>query len=102
MLYILLSVYSHVCKVLIVKSMQCKQQKNGSECGFMIIKHMHEFVNSIQHDFPIKLCNKKGFLVQKEIDKLILDLTPQFISRVFPTGQMLYYFVFGISFESIC
>ncbi|KAJ0795491.1 putative papain-like cysteine peptidase superfamily [Helianthus annuus] len=47
----------------------------------------------------VKLWNEKGFLPQKEIDKLILDLTPQFISRVFPTGQMLSYFVFGISFE---
>ncbi|MFS8024539.1 hypothetical protein Hanom_Chr16g01464431 [Helianthus anomalus] len=36
----------------------------------------------------VKLWNEKGFPPQKEIDKLILDLTPQFISRVFPTGQM--------------
>ncbi|MFS7935920.1 putative Ulp1 protease family catalytic domain, papain-like cysteine peptidase superfamily [Helianthus anomalus] len=78
---------------------KCKQQKNDWECSFMIIKHMHEFVNSIQHDFPIKLWNEKGFLPQKEIDKLILDLVPQFISMVFPTGQMLSYFVFRISFE---
>ncbi|KAM0007082.1 putative Ulp1 protease family catalytic domain, papain-like cysteine peptidase superfamily [Helianthus debilis subsp. tardiflorus] len=41
-------------KYLIVKSMQCNQQKNGWECGFMIIKHMHEFLNSIQH-VPIKV-----------------------------------------------
>ncbi|MFS7911173.1 hypothetical protein Hanom_Chr02g00114931 [Helianthus anomalus] len=34
----------------------------------------------------VNLRNKKGCLPQKEIDKLILDLTPQFISRVFPTG----------------
>ncbi|KAJ0893811.1 putative Ulp1 protease family catalytic domain, papain-like cysteine peptidase superfamily [Helianthus annuus] len=65
----------------------CKQQKNGWECGFMVIKNMYEFVNTIQHDFPIKLWNEKGCLPQKEIDKLILELTPQFISRVFPTGQ---------------
>ncbi|KAJ0797591.1 putative Ulp1 protease family catalytic domain, papain-like cysteine peptidase superfamily [Helianthus annuus] len=32
----------------------CKQQKNGWECGFMVIKNMYEFVNTIQHDFPIK------------------------------------------------
>ncbi|KAJ0795162.1 putative Ulp1 protease family catalytic domain, papain-like cysteine peptidase superfamily [Helianthus annuus] len=32
----------------------CKQQKNGWECGFMVIKNMYEFVNTIQHDFPNK------------------------------------------------
>ncbi|MFS7911171.1 hypothetical protein Hanom_Chr02g00114901 [Helianthus anomalus] len=34
----------------------------------------------------VNFWNKKGCLPQKEIDKLILDLTPQIISRVFPTG----------------
>ncbi|MFS7988647.1 hypothetical protein Hanom_Chr11g01037361 [Helianthus anomalus] len=33
----------------------CKQQKNGWECGFMVIKNMYEFVNTIQHDFPNKV-----------------------------------------------
>ncbi|MFS8008302.1 hypothetical protein Hanom_Chr14g01271111 [Helianthus anomalus] len=74
-------------KCLILNSIQYKQQKNGWECGFMVIKNMYEFVNIIQHDFPIKLWNEKGCLPQKEIDKLILDLTPQFISRVFSAGQ---------------
>ncbi|MFS7998915.1 hypothetical protein Hanom_Chr12g01159681 [Helianthus anomalus] len=73
--YLLTSIIDEAFGFLFLWEMvKCKQQKNGWECSFMIIKHMHEFVNSIQHDFPIKLWNEKGFLPQKEIDKLSLRL----------------------------
>lgn len=35
--------------------MQCNQQKGEWECGFMVIKHMYEFVETIQHDINKKV-----------------------------------------------
>ncbi|KAM0022102.1 hypothetical protein Hdeb2414_s0023g00624781 [Helianthus debilis subsp. tardiflorus] len=34
---------------------QCKQQKGSWECGYMVIKHMKEFIDSIQHDLVNRL-----------------------------------------------
>ncbi|KAL4585004.1 hypothetical protein LXL04_009617 [Taraxacum kok-saghyz] len=33
-----------------VQTNPCNKQKNSWECGYLVIKHMHEFVVSIQHD----------------------------------------------------
>ncbi|KAL8223627.1 hypothetical protein R6Q57_019102, partial [Mikania cordata] len=30
----------------------CAQQRNTWECGFCVVKHMYEFFNFYQHDFP--------------------------------------------------
>ncbi|KAL8214530.1 hypothetical protein R6Q57_003979, partial [Mikania cordata] len=31
---------------------KCVQQRNTWECGFCVVKHMYEFLNFYQHDFP--------------------------------------------------
>ncbi|KAL8229618.1 hypothetical protein R6Q57_014518 [Mikania cordata] len=31
---------------------KCAQQRNTWECGFCVVKHMYEFLNFYQHDFP--------------------------------------------------
>ncbi|KAF5766285.1 hypothetical protein HanXRQr2_Chr15g0713591 [Helianthus annuus] len=30
----------------------CKQQKGGWECGYMVLQHMFDFVNLYQNQFP--------------------------------------------------
>ncbi|KAL4583628.1 hypothetical protein LXL04_008208 [Taraxacum kok-saghyz] len=38
-----------------VQTNPCNKQKDSWECGYLVIKHMHEFVVSIQHDIYIRV-----------------------------------------------
>ncbi|MFS8022042.1 hypothetical protein Hanom_Chr16g01434791 [Helianthus anomalus] len=35
----------------------CKQQKGGWECGYMVLQHMFDFVNLYQNQFPDEVSN---------------------------------------------
>ncbi|KAL8254249.1 hypothetical protein R6Q59_032470 [Mikania micrantha] len=63
---------------------KCKQQRSTWECGFCVIKHMHEFVTIYQHNFPENIWNEMKFFTQKDIDQMILQLVPQVVDNLFP------------------
>ncbi|KAM0036535.1 putative papain-like cysteine peptidase superfamily [Helianthus debilis subsp. tardiflorus] len=42
----------------------CKQQKGGWECGYMVLQHMFDFVNLYQNQFPDEINvarHKRGY-----------------------------------------
>ncbi|MFS8016789.1 putative papain-like cysteine peptidase superfamily [Helianthus anomalus] len=52
---------------------QCKQKKCNWECGYMVIKHMKEFIDSIQHDLVNRLWNEEGYFEESQIEYLVVD-----------------------------
>ncbi|XP_021978703.1 uncharacterized protein LOC110874138 [Helianthus annuus] len=62
---------------------QCKQQKGSCECGYMVIKHMKEFIDSIQHDLVNRLWNEEGYFEESQIENLVVDLMSGFIKKMF-------------------
>ncbi|KAJ0551342.1 hypothetical protein HanRHA438_Chr07g0319581 [Helianthus annuus] len=60
---------------------QCKQQKGSWECGYMVIKHMKEFIDSIQHDLVNRLWNEEGYFEESQIENLVVDLMFGFIEK---------------------
>ncbi|MFS8010029.1 putative papain-like cysteine peptidase superfamily [Helianthus anomalus] len=56
---------------------QCKQQKGSWKCWYMVIKHMKEFIDSIQHD----LVNR--YFEESQIENLVVDLMSEFIKKLF-------------------
>ncbi|KAK1424556.1 hypothetical protein QVD17_19888 [Tagetes erecta] len=61
--------------------LDCKQQEGDYECGYMVIKHMEEFVNHIQHDVANLLREEDEIIQEEEIDNLIIRLIPKFINK---------------------
>ncbi|KAK9049567.1 hypothetical protein SSX86_031464 [Deinandra increscens subsp. villosa] len=82
--YLLVSILEEVFRVRfnwhVVK---CKQQSSSWECGYMVIKHMQEFVQYIQHDLVNRFWNEEGNFPHSEIEDLVLRLMPEFINKVF-------------------
>ncbi|KAL8200398.1 hypothetical protein R6Q57_011737 [Mikania cordata] len=62
---------------------KCAQQRKTWECGFCVVKHMYEFLNLYQHDFPKTIWNESKYITSKEIDGMIINLAPQFFKHVF-------------------
>ncbi|KAI3794819.1 hypothetical protein L1987_37458 [Smallanthus sonchifolius] len=61
----------------------CNQQQKGWECGFMVIKHMREFVETIQHDFIKTLWNANEITSHEELEIMIVELMKYWIKKVF-------------------
>ncbi|KAL4557971.1 hypothetical protein LXL04_036167 [Taraxacum kok-saghyz] len=63
--------------------LKCNKQKNSWECGYLVIKHMHEFVVSIQHDIYIRVWSMDKIVLVDEIEKMLLNLIPDLIVNEF-------------------
>ncbi|KAI3693607.1 hypothetical protein L1987_76554 [Smallanthus sonchifolius] len=61
----------------------CNQQRKEWECGFMVIKHMREFVETIQHDFIKTLWNTNEITSHEELEIMIVELMKHWIKKVF-------------------
>ncbi|KAJ0463345.1 putative Ulp1 protease family catalytic domain, papain-like cysteine peptidase superfamily [Helianthus annuus] len=62
---------------------QCKQQEDTWECGYMVIKHIKEFVEHIQYDIVKELWKEDGKHPQSKIEELVLKLMPELIHKAF-------------------
>ncbi|KAJ0951853.1 hypothetical protein HanPSC8_Chr02g0065271 [Helianthus annuus] len=63
--------------------MQCKQQEDTWDCGYMVIKHIKEFVEHIQYDIVKELWKEDGKHPQSKIEELVLKLMPELIHKAF-------------------
>ncbi|KAJ0592920.1 putative Ulp1 protease family catalytic domain, papain-like cysteine peptidase superfamily [Helianthus annuus] len=63
---------------------ECKQQKGGWECGFMVLGYMMEFVYTYQENFPTNIWRTTRIATQKDIDQLLRIIMPWFLVRMFP------------------
>ncbi|KAJ0784910.1 putative Ulp1 protease family catalytic domain, papain-like cysteine peptidase superfamily [Helianthus annuus] len=61
----------------------CYQQPGSWECGYMLIKHMWEFVETIQHDFINRKWNTQEKTSGEEIESMVVDLMERWIKEVF-------------------
>ncbi|KAM0065347.1 putative Ulp1 protease family catalytic domain, GAF-like domain superfamily [Helianthus debilis subsp. tardiflorus] len=61
----------------------CYQQPGSWECGYMLIKHMWEFVETIQHDFINRKWNTQEKTSGEEIEFMVVDLMERWIKEVF-------------------
>ncbi|KAF5753392.1 putative Ulp1 protease family catalytic domain, papain-like cysteine peptidase superfamily [Helianthus annuus] len=60
----------------------CKQQKGGWECGYMVLQHMFDFVNLYQNQFPDEMWHDMREATNNEIDVLLMTLMPKFFSEL--------------------
>ncbi|MFS8017257.1 hypothetical protein Hanom_Chr15g01378271 [Helianthus anomalus] len=63
--------------------MQYKQQKSDWESSYMVIKHMQEFIDNIQHDLVNRLWNQEKYFGESQIENLVVDLMSGFIKKLF-------------------
>ncbi|KAF5791889.1 hypothetical protein HanXRQr2_Chr09g0399921 [Helianthus annuus] len=49
----------------------------------MVIKHMKEFIDSIQHDLVNQLWNEEGYFEESQIETIVVDLLSGFIKKMF-------------------
>ncbi|KAJ0468166.1 hypothetical protein HanPSC8_Chr14g0612841 [Helianthus annuus] len=49
----------------------------------MVIKHMKECIDSIQHDLVNRLWNEGGYFEESQIKNLVVDLMSGFIKKMF-------------------
>ncbi|MFS7889201.1 hypothetical protein Hanom_Chr00s000003g01604151 [Helianthus anomalus] len=61
----------------------CKQQKCSWKCWYMVIKHMKEFIDSIQHDLVNRLWNEEEYFEESQFENLVVDLMSEFIKKLF-------------------
>ncbi|KAK1424116.1 hypothetical protein QVD17_19431 [Tagetes erecta] len=77
---------TNACYTLILGALEsCIQQTSGWECGYMVIKHIREFVNTIQHDLVNKIWREERTVKHEELDELVIDLTNRWIDKLFPS-----------------
>ncbi|KAF5807022.1 hypothetical protein HanXRQr2_Chr05g0228851 [Helianthus annuus] len=50
---------------------------------YMVIKHMKEFIDSIQHDLVNRLWNEEGYFEESQIENLVVDLMSKLLKRCF-------------------
>ncbi|KAM0053127.1 putative Ulp1 protease family catalytic domain, papain-like cysteine peptidase superfamily [Helianthus debilis subsp. tardiflorus] len=60
----------------------CKQQKGGWECGYMILRHMFDFVNLYQKQFPDKTWHDTREATDNNIDTLLRKLMPKIFTEL--------------------
>ncbi|KAJ0884761.1 putative Ulp1 protease family catalytic domain, papain-like cysteine peptidase superfamily [Helianthus annuus] len=60
----------------------CKQQKGGWECGYMVLQHMFDFVNLYQNQFPDEMWHDTREATDNEIDVLLMTLMPKFFREL--------------------
>ncbi|KAK9076404.1 hypothetical protein SSX86_004738 [Deinandra increscens subsp. villosa] len=58
--------------------LECKQQVDDWECGYITLQHMIEFVNRYQHSLPDDIWNDNSYVSDMEIDKWILSVITAF------------------------
>ncbi|KAM0066688.1 hypothetical protein Hdeb2414_s0002g00051971 [Helianthus debilis subsp. tardiflorus] len=61
---------------------QCKQQKGGWECGYMVLQHMFDFVNLYQNQFPDEMWHGTREATDNDLDVLLMKLMPKFFSEL--------------------
>ncbi|CAI9279845.1 unnamed protein product [Lactuca saligna] len=57
------------------ETVKCYKQKGGWECGFIVIKHMKEFVEN-------KLWKKKSFVTPVKLEDMVSEIIPRLIKMV--------------------
>ncbi|MFS7984615.1 putative multi antimicrobial extrusion protein [Helianthus anomalus] len=67
----------------------CYQQPGSWECGYMLIKHMWEFVETIQHDFINRKWNTQEKTSGEEIESMVVDLMERWIKEVVQVANEL-------------
>ncbi|KAK1433171.1 hypothetical protein QVD17_10077 [Tagetes erecta] len=65
------------------KMVEVNQQPGGWECGYVVIKHMFEFILHKQFDFPNKIWNSNEKVNQATIDNLVTNIITRFVKSVF-------------------
>ncbi|KAI3788778.1 hypothetical protein L2E82_01554 [Cichorium intybus] len=64
------------------KIAKCFKQKADWECGFVVIKHMKEFVETIQHNCPTEeFWNKNMLFSSDDIEQMVLNLMSMLVSK---------------------
>ncbi|CAH1412058.1 unnamed protein product [Lactuca virosa] len=72
---------------------KCNKQRKNWECGYMVIKHMREFVETIQHNFEDTIWRNKKIVAANELENTVLKIIPHLVNELNSN-------VFGT--ESVC
>ncbi|MFS8031750.1 hypothetical protein Hanom_Chr17g01549601 [Helianthus anomalus] len=62
--------------------------------GYMVIKHMKEFIDSIEHDLVNRLWNEEEYFEESQIENLVVDLVSGFIKTMFDVVSISLCFIF--------
>ncbi|KAI7747503.1 hypothetical protein M8C21_008144 [Ambrosia artemisiifolia] len=61
---------------------QCKQQKGEWECGYLVIRHMFEFLRFYVDQIPIRMWKNTSYATDKDMDLMLKTLMPTFFSEL--------------------
>ncbi|KAK1411120.1 hypothetical protein QVD17_37664 [Tagetes erecta] len=74
----------------------CKQQSGSWECGFMVMKHMLQFVMQQQNTLLTDIWKDTSLVTQPEIDSLIGNIMKQFFIKVLKLVMKLMLYMFYV------